>query len=195
MEELIGHSLASLVGPGYDYGHATRSTVRDKVIHAARLARRSRLTRGRYDFALRWLKTGSQHVTLFKLGRYEARIADGLARLESGAVMIVEPSPDFVETVERTILTRFDDAMIAPLGMAGAAFAGAMLRRRGDHPDRTDVLVAIQEARITTLAPGRRQDIIALLESADKDLAGYRLEHHEEAILEALFLLDPARTA
>jgi hypothetical protein len=187
MEELIGHSLASLIGTGSGYDHKTgKATVRDKVIHAVRLSRRSRLTRSRYDFALRWLKTGAQHVALFKLERYEAGIAEGLARLENGTVMIVEPRLDVAARINQ---------IIVPVEMAWAAFAGALFRRRGDHPARTAVLVAIQESRLTTLEPGRRQDIITLLESADNDLAGYRLEDREAAILEALFRLDPARSA
>lgn len=181
--ELVGDLLASLVL----FRDGRRSTGRDKVLHAVRLSRRGRLSRERHEYAQRWLTIGASHIEMFRLNSHEARIAAALDRIQSCTVV------DSDTRESQRALTALDDAVLVPAAMAWAAATGSLLRRRGDHPDRTAALIAIHEARLSTLTAERRRDITVLLEAADADLAGYRLERHEGAVVEALYTVNPER--
>jgi hypothetical protein len=77
--ELIGDLLTGLfLGRSFD----RRTSARHHVLHAARLARRQRLTSDQHAYAVRWLSAGVRHLELFRLGRHRRLITAALVRVQ-----------------------------------------------------------------------------------------------------------------
>jgi hypothetical protein len=86
LEYLFGELIANLLASLFPSRRGRHATPRDQVLHAVRLSRRGRLSAESHEYAQRWLITGSRHIDLFRLRRYQGRVLAELDRVQSSPV-------------------------------------------------------------------------------------------------------------
>lgn len=167
-------SAADFIGP---YGHRYGSPS-ECVEWALKLSRKPRLTPDERDFAVKWLNQGLQGIAGLELKATERELSDAIVATQAAHV-----GPETGSALGRAL----NDRVLVPSMMAWAWVCATAGRRRGDLPERRRILVAIQKARQSTLTAERLSAVRHLLELGIADIAGYRLEAHEDELVVALY--------